>query len=274
VDEGDRPAHDEVPRPVAPGSDPRFLYVVIALLVGVVALLVVRPWPDGPGEVAQPPAEPAGPTSVAGRTPSGTVPTGAADPDGASLVLTCGTPSGWRVATLQAWRGRTTPIRSWIAIEPVDAAGPLDPAIPFAPVATDVVTAIGYCAPPDEGRRPPASVVVDLWAIRAGRAIRLTAAPLEPRRPNALGGLWRAAPQTGSASATWPPGLYVIEITSASGTFHRLLGIEVADLARLRAPSPTPVPPASPAASSGPSPTAPGAASPDAVPPSAEAAPG
>jgi hypothetical protein len=245
VDERERPAHEEAPRPIAPGSDPRFLYVVIALLVGVIALLVVRPWPDRVVELAPAPAGSAGSASAAGRpAPSGVLPGGAAtgDTDDASLVLTCGTPSGWRIATLQAWRGRTTPIRSWIAIEPVDAGGPLDPAIPFAPVATDVVTAIGYCAPPDEERRPPASVVVALWAIRAGRAFPLTPARLEPRRPNALGGLWGAAPETGGSGAMWPPGSYVIEITSASGAFHRLLGIEIADLARLRAPSPTPVP--------------------------------
>ena len=251
MDERGQPAYDAEPLPIAPGADPRRLYVVIWLLVGIIVLLVVRPWGD---ETVRPTAvDAAGSRTPDGsRTPEGPGTTGSAagaaspapaDPY-ADLWVTCGSPSGWRAATLQAWAGRQTPIRSWIAIDPVEGTGPLDPGIPFAPVATGVVTAIGYCSPQDERLRPPRSAVAAVWAIRDGLATRLTLGLIEPQRPNALGGLWVRAPEAGGGSA-WPPGRYVIEVASPSGTFDRWLGIEIEDLSRPRSPSASPSPGAS-----------------------------
>jgi hypothetical protein len=245
VDEHEQPAFDETPRRIVSGTDPRRLYAVIAVLLGVIVVLAIRPWGDdaqapASGDVAQ--ATPATVDTPAGSDSTSSTPP-SAGPE-AVLDVTCGSPSGWRAATLQAWLGRSQPIRSWIAIEPVDATSALDPSIPFAPVATGVVTAIGYCAPLGDDERPPAVAVASLWALAGDHAIPLTLLPLEPATPDALGGLWlRPAEVTGDSVAggnadLWPPGRYAIELASPGGDYHRWLGIEIADLAHLRAGSP------------------------------------
>jgi hypothetical protein len=278
VDDPDEPGFTEPPHSIVSRTDPRRLYAVIAVLLVVIVVLAIRPWggdggPPREGNVAQP---------SAGRPASATPPPDAsagAEPTpgavAAGLDETCGSPSGWRAATLQDWAGRSTPIRSWIAIEPVTASGAADPAVPFAPVATGIVTAIGYCAPLGDAERPPAASVASLWAVRDGQAIPLSLLPLEPSSPDALGGLWRRPPEvtdepvapgqspTVAPADVWPPGRYVVELAAPGGDYHRWLGIEIADLSLLRASA---VPPsaAAPSPSSDPSsaPAAPSSASP------------
>jgi hypothetical protein len=234
------------------------------VLLGVIVVLAIRPWGDGSAPAPSGVAQATAPGAVATR-PSGGPVTASEAPvgPGADLDITCGSPSGWRAATLQAWAGRSRPIRSWIAIEPVAASDPLDPAIPFAPVATGVVTAIGYCAPLGDDQRPPATAVASLWALRDGSAVPLTLLPLEPDAPDALGGLWLRPPEvpgpeepaTGSAASLFPPGRYVVELATPGGAYHRWLGIEIADLATLRASHGAP---ASSPPSGGPGPSASG----------------
>ena len=219
--------------------------------------------PSAEGNVAQPSAaRPASTTpppdasAVAEPTPGALA---------AGLDETCGSPSGWRAATLQDWAGRSTPIRSWIAIEPVTASGAADPAVPFAPVATGIVTAIGYCAPLGDAERPPAAAVASLWAVRDGQAIPLSLLPLEPSSPDALGGLWRRPPEVTDEPAGSGPvtdrgprrrlaagPLRRSSSPAPGGDYHRWLGIEIADLSLLRA-SPEPDRAASPSPSSDPS---------------------
>jgi hypothetical protein len=246
VDDPGRPAVVEAPRPIAPGIDRRRSYLPLALLLAAIAILLVKPWGGGTDRDAAPSGSP----GAAVATPLGPAAGGAAgapttpvatpvDPL-AGLVVTCGSPSGWRAATLQAWAGRPAQIRSWIAIEPVEASGPLDPRIPFAPVATDRVTAIGYCAPLDELQRPPATAGAELWALRDGGALRLSLVLVEPASPNALGGLWLPGPEVprGSGPAgAWPPGRYAIRVASPGGDYARWMGVEILDLGRLRPPS-------------------------------------
>ncbi len=267
MEERQQESLDEPPQGVVSGTDPRRLYAVIVLLLAVIVVLAIRPWgndttaPDRTGDAAASLGEAGEPTD----TPDGS-PVSPATPalpiDAAALVETCGSPSGWRAATLQEWTGRSSPIRSWIAIEPTTASGPLDPAIPFAPVATGIVTAIGYCAPLDEASRPPEVAVASLWAIRDGQAIPLSLLPLEPSSPNALGGLWKRpaevtdAPGASPAPAAdvWPPGRYVIELASPGREYHLWLGVEIADLALLRASPSVPAGSESPVSSSSASP--------------------
>jgi len=153
----------------------------------------------------------------------------------------------WRATTLQLWPGRALPIRSWIAIEPVEAAGPLDDAIPFAPVAADKVTAIGFCAPLEEAIRPPVAIQPSLWRVGDGRAVPLVLVPANPADHDPLRGLWRP-PSTPDASGggisvdAWPPGRYVIELASPSETYVRWLGVEIVDLGGTSSPSWTPSP--------------------------------
>jgi hypothetical protein len=231
------------------------------VLCAVIVVLVVRPWGGTPADTTSNPAAGGGSTTADG----GAVAVASGQPsspgidEGSSLPPapppdplreTCGSPSGWRAATLQAWAGRAEPIRSWIAIVPVPASGPLDPQIPFAPVATGIVTAIGYCAPLGD-QRPPAVASTSLWKIRDGVATTLSLVPLEPATPNALGGLWLAPPEidhtepAAGGVRVWPPVRYAIRIAAPSGAYDRWLGVEIADLSLLHVPvsgaaSPTP----------------------------------
>ncbi|MCJ7710085.1 MAG: hypothetical protein MUQ32_04560 [Chloroflexi bacterium] len=255
MDEHGRPAHEEAPRAIAPGARPRRLYALIGLLIGVIAILVVHPWGGGsdPSSLGVPrPARPqassiTGAPDAAGSTPGEGSDGFPFDPV-ADLSATCGAPSGWRAATLQTWAGRSSPIRSWMAIEPVEASGPLDSRIPFARVWTDRVVALGYCAPPAAEQRPPLTAVASLWLLTAAGPTMVDRRLLEPSSPNALGALWQPGPDVASDGA-WPPGRYVVEIDSPTGTFRRWLGIQVEDLALLRSPSATAEPsPAAPAA--------------------------
>lgn len=271
MEERQQESFDEPPHGVVSGADPRRLYAVIVVLLAVIVVLAIRPWggdtaaPDRTGDGQASPGQGAAGEPTDTMDASLVAPTSPALPDdAAALVETCGSPSGWRAATLQEWTGRSLPIRSWIAIEPTTASGPLDPAIPFVPVATGIVTAIGYCAPLEEASRPPAVAVASLWALRDGQAIPLSLLPLEPSSPNALGGLWKrpaeVANEPGASPApaadVWPPGRYVIELASPGLEYHLWLGVEIADLTLLQA-SPSARPSASgasPSASGSPEP--------------------
>jgi hypothetical protein len=236
------------------------------VLCAVIVVLAIRPWGGTPVDTTSNPAAGGSPAATMdggeGAVASGAPSSPGIDEGSSSPPLpppdplreTCGSPSGWRAATLQAWAGRTEPIRSWIAIEPVAASGPLDPEIPFAPVATGIVTAIGYCAPLGD-ERPPAVASTSLWAIRDGVATPLSLVPLEPASPNALGGLWLAPPEVEHTEPApgglrlWPPGRYAIRIAAPSGAYDRWLGVEIADLSLLHVPVPGGVSP-SPGSSS------------------------
>ena len=156
--------------------------------------------------------------------------------------MTCGNPSGWRVATLQTWVGRATPIRTWLAIDPVPATSAGDPRIPFVPVATDLVLAMGYCSPagPDQ---PPQAIAVEIWAVPSGAPPTLLHAPrLEPVHAHALGGLWLPPPERRvilDGAGGWAPGRYAIRLDALS--YERWLGVEIRDLALARRESPSPV---------------------------------
>jgi len=247
---------------------------VIAALIVVIVLLAIAPWENG--NLDLPPAA-SEPQADASSHDAGAPATGAADGEAGSpvspavphdpLAVTCGSPSGWRAATLQAWGGRTEPIRSWIAIQPVAAVGPLDTRIPFVPVATGIVTAVGYCAPSDDSR-PPATARTSLWAVSDGVATPLSLLPLEPATPNALGGLWMApaeldgptpvgserSPSPGASVGTvaqprlWPPGRYALQVAVPGGVYDRWLGVDVVDLSLRTSPlpGPTSAAPASP----------------------------
>ena len=239
---------------------------MIAALIVVILLLAIAPWENGNLDLpptasetgahasARDAAAPA--TGGDGEADSSVSPTVPLDP----LAVTCGAPSGWRAATLQAWSGRTEPIRSWIAIQPVAARGPLDPRIPFVPVATGIVTAVGYCAPSDDSR-PPAAARTSLWAVSNGVATPLALLPLEPATPNALGGLWMAPPEldrptpvgsepspspgasvggTVAQPRLWPPGRYALQVAVPGGVYDRWLGVDVVDLSPRTSPSPGP----------------------------------
>lgn len=246
MDESRGPAFNEAPIRISGAPDPRRLYAVIAVPVAVIVILIIRPWGEegtrNAGPATSPRAEAAGPTAFTGASVDGLAGSGFPPALEDPLAATCASPSGWRAATLQQWAGRTLPIRSWIAIDPVPADGPLDPAIPFAPVSTGIVTALGYCAPMTQAQRPPPDATATLWAIIANQPVALTSVRMEPADPNPLGGLWRRPPEIPSgtpvasglttADDIWPPGRYVIRIARPDGRDAVWLGVEVEDLAR------------------------------------------
>ena len=261
MDEREQGSFDEPAHVIVSGTAPRRLYAVIVVLLAVIVVLAIRPWGDDARAPAPPPegqASPGADSDASGEPDLSAVTAPPSVAGAAGMMETCGTPSGWRAATLQDWAGRDSPIRSWIAIVPVEATSPLDPAIPFVPVATGIVTAIGYCAPLDEAARPPAVARASLWAIGDGRQTALSLIPLEPDSPDSLGGLWsRPGEITGGEASrgVWPPGRYVVEIASPGGEYRRWLGIEIADLALLRASPSAPLPsPSAPSSSGSPAP--------------------
>ena len=248
MEERQQESFDEPPHGVVSGTDPRRLYAVIAVLLAVIVVLAIRPWGDdattpdrtGDGQASGGLGGQAGEPTDTPDASLAAAPTPALPGDAAALAETCGSPSGWRAATLQEWTGRSTPIRSWIAIEPTTATGPLDPAIPFAPVATGIVTAIGYCAPLDEATqatRGRGRLAVGDPRRTGDPAVAPAARALEPqraRRPvEAAGGgeRTRRERRRRRSSGIWPPGRYVVELASPGREYHRWLGIEIADLA-------------------------------------------
>ena len=247
MDEHGRPAYREPPRPISPGTDRGRIQLLIAFVLGALVILVVHPWGAGgsaatspaAGSFARSTAAPATPRATPGAASAATGPV-----DVSHVSLPCGSTDSWRATTMQVWPDRAVPIRSWIAIEPVEAAGPLDPAIPFAPVAADQVTAIGFCAPLDEALRPPVTIRPSLWSLAGSRATSLTLVPADPSDHDTLRGLW--LPPSGVVDPAmrgpvdaWPPGRYVIELASPSETYVRWLGIEVLDLGRQRSSTST-----------------------------------
>lgn len=200
--------------------------VAVALIVAL-----VKPWALVPaGPTAAGTAVDAGRGGRAAGSPAPSPTPAASDPE-AELASTCGNPSGWRVTTLQTWVGRDAPIRTWLAIDPVPATGAADPGIPFVPVATDLVLAMGYCSPvgPDQ---PPRGVTVQIWSLPdAAAPIRLQAVRLEPAHAHPLGGLW-LPPQdrqvTLDGAVGWTGGRYAFRL--GARTYERWLGVEILDL--------------------------------------------
>lgn len=256
--------------------------IAVALIVGAFLVGVVRPWDWlGSGAGAQAPdlhpgaadgatIEPAGAGSGGGEPVPGAGAPGAgagAGPGGAYQAPTCAYPSSWRTASLQLWAGREA--RVWTAAEAVVATGPADPSIPFHPIASRQVEAVGWCAPVTGPDRPPAVAAGTLFRLLGGVATQVAVRRLEPAAASALGELWAPVPADDGRPARWPDGRYVIRLATPDGGFVRYLGLEVGVVDRVAAPSPgaasgrpdgSPAPgPASPAL--GPSSSAPGPAS-------------
>ena len=218
-----------------------------ALVAAAVLLALLKPWggtPVGPGAAA---ASGEVATPAPGGTLERTARPRATPDDYAELVVTCGSPGGWRAATIQRWSGRRAPIRAWAAVEPVVAEHAMDPGIPFVPVATDLVAAIGYCAP-RRADDTPHGVDPEIWLVEDGGATRVDGSErLEPLDANPLGGLWlpladRAVSLEGVAG--WPPGRYAIRLDF--GSVARWFGIEIDDLVRHGGATASPRPSESP----------------------------
>jgi hypothetical protein len=144
----------------------------------------------------------------------------------------CLQPSGWRVYSSERWGGQT--VRSWTALTPIGAAaGPTDPRIPFVPVVSQVVQAIGFCAPVSGADTPPTDTRSQMYRLSdetttgGGTVTHATEiAPTRvapPGRASYLGVAY--APPSGPG---WPNGLYVVHVQGSDYT--RWFGIQVETL--------------------------------------------
>ncbi|HYO44673.1 MAG TPA: hypothetical protein VES19_15850 [Candidatus Limnocylindrales bacterium] len=156
---------------------------------------------------------------------------------------TCGYPTSWRTAAVSFWAGARA--RVWTAAEAVAATGPDDPSIPFHPIASDRVEAIGWCAPITGPDRPPLAAVGTLFRVRDGVASEVAVDRLEPAEPDALGELWMPPAPTVGRRPEWAPGHYVIRLAVPSGSYARYLGLEVG-VGDLPGAAPEPLPSRSP----------------------------
>ena len=225
------------------GRGSRGPVLVTGLVVAAFLLGLFRPWdllgpPAAVPAVTTPGLGDAAPDEV---TPDDGVPasTGTAlrtAPPVPRTAITCALPSQWRSSTIEDWTGRQA--RVWKAVEVVQASGPDDPSIPFEPIVSPTVTAIGWCAPVTGPDRPPQNLTASLYRLRDGAAVQVVYDRLEPAAPDALGELWVPLPRSVGNRPSWPLGRYVIELRSASGGYVRYLGLELLD--RLDRASPQP----------------------------------
>ena len=192
------------------GPSERTLLRVVVVVLAITLLAVVKPWGDGtgPGAGSAPRTAlgAASPTIAASAGPT-PLPTPV---DPASTF--CLTPSGWRLTSLEVFDGQT--IRVWQTIDPVQATGPTDPAVPEGLVVSTSVLAVGWCAPTAPDVRPAPPVTTRIWYVPAsGTPVLLD---LRPRLgPSDLGEDY-PAPDVGAGTADWTPGRYVFAISEAA----------------------------------------------------------
>jgi hypothetical protein len=211
--EGSRPTEAQL---VVPRTGNRGLLVGAALTAVVLVLAVLKPWgaPVGTGQAADAGLPSGGP--AAGPASPGLTPTPSATPPGIGMPGgQCFPGTDWRLFALEDSDGRR--LQHWLSIEPGPATGPRDPAVPFVPVVTDRLLALGFCvgSGPDG---PDPLVGVRAWALASSSrspAVPIVLDPLAaylPHEPN-LGAVYRPPPgSTGTAGAAWPPGRYVFAV--------------------------------------------------------------
>jgi hypothetical protein len=221
--------------------------LVAALVAGAFVIGLVRPWDwvdGGPRDTAGPNPD----AGAVGEAPAASAAPVDGGPAGSYQSPTCAYPSSWRTASLRRWGGREA--RVWAAAEASSASGPADPAILFHAIPSEVVDAIGWCAPVTGPERPPPAAAGTLFLIRDGVADEVAVDRLEPASANALGQLWAPLPGEDERRRPWQPGRYVIRLATPSGSYVRYLGLDVGRPAR--SPEPTPGPGGSPEAGASP----------------------
>jgi hypothetical protein len=210
----DRPTRDAgafAPVTVAGRGSPILSGIVLAVsLAAVVAF--VKPWGAGlPGPTHLVPAD-------ATQPPIGS-PSPGPDADAAEIGRMCLDTSAWLVASEEQLSGR--PVRIWRAIEPVETIlRPDDPAIPWVPITSESLSALGWCGPEFGDGRLVGPTIVEAWAVSGAGLRTLVLMRLRPTGPASnLGGLYRPAfaPTAISPIAAWPAGRYLFRIRSGDG---------------------------------------------------------
>jgi hypothetical protein len=218
----DRPTRDaEAFAPVTvAGHGSRVLPTVVLVVAFAAVVAFVKPWGSGvlgPTPLVQAPATP---TPVGG-------PTASSDPDEAEMARMCLSTSAWLIASEEQVSGRA--VRIWRAIEPVVAIRPDDPAIPWVPIASESLSALGWCGPEFGDGRLADPTAVEAWLLAPAGIRPVALLRLRPtRRDSSLGGLYRPAlaPAAISPTAAWPAGRYLFRVLSGDGR-SVTFGVEV-----------------------------------------------
>jgi len=249
TDQAMTPPTAPVPVTRVRGGEPR-VSAIIAIAGIALALAVVKPWAPGSTAASMAiglDASPAGDATVAPAAMPGTATTetpglllsggggGVIQLSGGS-TLDCADPQGWQVV-LDATSGGL-PTRTWVAVDPGPATGPLDPAAPLARIVSGPVARLGFCAPgPAEGAAS-GGWTVGVWRIERNGAgvsrIERDAAGV-PRVVHLAqigppgGGLGGLAPATNlpGAPEDWPPGQYALGLQAHGGSPDAWLVVEL-----------------------------------------------
>ena len=238
ADPGETPAALAVTPVAAPRGSPR-LAAGFWLVAAFVLIALLKPWGGGGRVAATLLPDVAGPAEITPEPTEDRSAVGLAEP----VCLGAG---AWRIATLETWRARS--VRVWRAIEPVGAAtGPLDPSIPAVPVAADVLTGLGWCAPAYGSEQPIGPAHVRAWQVVDGAAHEVALRQVQP-----ADGVTPIAALYLPATGAWTSGRVVFEYRDDGTGALRWLA---ADL-QIAALAPGPSAGASPAASS-PAPSSP-----------------
>ena len=213
--------------------------VIAALAATLVAVSIVKPWSGTDPGTADPSRDFASPAAVA-VNPAVNAPTdtsrAAASPavvspapgqpeaaQGIAVAETaplapgqvaCGS-SDWRIVTLGDF-GRWT-VRTWIAITPVAASGPADPAIPDLSLGASDVAGLGACAPSVSPVAPGrASRIIEAWRRGPAGTTPTTAATAPGGVTANPGGV--TAPSGAAPGAAAPSGAAAPATDGGTGT--------------------------------------------------------
>jgi len=224
--------------------------VIIVLAVIALVLAVVKPWALGGGAAGiamAPGTSPGAQASLALTAASDSASVGPPKPlpAGASGIidlagggtLDCADPQGWQVV-LDATSGGL-PTRTWVAVDPGPAMGPLDPAAPLIRIVSTPVARLGFCAPRAAVGAASSGWTVGVWRIERDGAgvsrIERDAAGV-PRVVHLAqigppgGGLGGLAPATDLPGApdAWAPGQYALGLQAhGSGAPDAWLVVEI-----------------------------------------------
>jgi hypothetical protein len=224
---------------------------IAALVIGLVAVAIVKPW-SGP--------EPARPAPVASLPAAVVVPPASSSaPGGTEAVVTAGAfrpvepaplapgqiacgSADWRIVTLGGFTRWT--VRTWIAISPVRASGPGDATIPYLSLGHSDIAGLGACADAGGVAAPGrASRIVAAWqAIAVGASPptfrRVALADLDPQpsggpvgsrpgMPHQVAELVR--PVVAAPGGRWPAGRFILHLASPDASPDRWIGIDIGD---------------------------------------------
>jgi hypothetical protein len=233
--------------------------VLVLLVVGAVALAILKPWapPETPAPTRPPVTSEPAPTALPSpaavqATAPGPSPSPTLWPWDDPHLFHCVGVRSWLLVTDEVQR--QGPIRAWISIDPViGATGPDDPSIPWYRIAAASVPGIGVClpnAPAVPGASPLDDAAGTTIVVRRPRdASGPIRGPWEevhvaPHAGDvAFAGGAMVAPDRTTGDGTWAPGDYLVEVKPGYVGPSAWFGLHVGTIA---GPAPSPSPTASP----------------------------